>query len=1453
MKRILLLSCLTMSLSAAIAQTDGVLIDYTGATRDNSAVLEATSTQQGVLVPRMTSGQRDLIATPAHSLLIYQTDNTPGYYFNSGTPGSPVWQRLFSGSGSPVTGSGAATRVAFWDAANSLSSNANLYWDNTFDRLGIGTAAPGSKLEVVGDALTLSGANLDMNRDGYPRSGISWYSKTYPSWSTYMAQAGQTSVGPHGDLTAPSGTYVNSWALRSYIENVGGYGWTFESAANTTTPAVRFEIRASDGLFHAYGAGVIDGTLTIGGGSPAANRVLVSSNAAGLATWADQSTLAANYANLTGIPIRTSWVGVHRNFVAEQLSWKNYGNNHTIFDASAGTSPQGTAVNNTDAQIPWSATYPTLMGWNGANTYGVRVDQARVSDNTTGNSATVGGLPAGSFMQYQGFTLDANTMTPNRSGFTYSVNAPHTGPIVHFDASNYGLQINSRYHTGGNLISYRTRNGDIATWNPWIDFITTANIGGNSILNQNSVVQGANFIISATGRADGDFRAPIFYDQNNTAFYTDPNGTSLLNKLRIDPQGNLSGHWGHDPYGQGWGAPHASFRSLEVSSSGNFSTEPALFRIHQWGSGAAEFWKPQGTQLYLRETPGGGGGWFTRFVVQGKQLVHRGAIPNGWDQLDWGSTVSFRSPGTNVMANASHGNSQLELVSDGPGTAHISFHRPGLYGANFGLDSDNWFSTQGWSAGGGYTSMRVGSFVANGTGTVTGNFYAPIFYDSNNNGFYVDPNGTSEMNQLTLATRARWGKSRIWTNRTAYTGDQNYWTGTNGWSTSEGTWANAWKYGFGGVDIWGNGTDHPQGAGYIHAQGIVSGQHYASADGGSAYGWMMVGAHNATENRYWLRGKWGGSLSGWVEMLTTGNIASYGDNLGNHTATTTLNMNWNHINNVADIYAVNNYGQGLVGVYASTVYQNVFAMGTSWRLPANGSTPGNLYGLAWTHTNVGGQSKPGLSHQLLVMENGITKVALGTGIWMQGNLTFNSANPYINAPSYYVAPGGAYFNSGTVYTEATIQARGGIANDAGSYSGRVRIIDDLWATGWLRTDGAQGWYSETYGGGWHMSDATWLRAYGSKPIVFGAGAFANAASYGGYITANSVSDGHRLLGGGNSTTGWGYVGTSGNDWYYVYSDNFINSSVRAKKKDITPLDDNMMAYVMNDIDKIKPTFYRYKSETEEMVPGFETKYRPNMHLGVILDETPDYLQDQAFSGIDLYSMGVFALTGVKYQQKQIKALQKQVNGNMAVGKSTMSSTTLTVELPEGFCNDGEMPVINITPTSMSSGYYLSSSDSRSFTVTANSPFSFNWQAVRISTNEAEEPIVIDEELKSQLVVDQSKKDRIQEYWKKENEKVKTSKQKDLDALKDSDPVQYARIMEEDRLAEELYRSEGKSSGYDVAAMQRKTDEEVQRRMEEMSKGKESKDVDPNAPSLEKFPVTPPVIENAPAAPDDIRN
>ena len=77
----------------------------------------------------------------------------------------------------------------------------------------------------------------------------------------------------------------------------------------------------------------------------------------------------------------TNWTAYRSRSVANMLSWKNYGNGHCIFDASNSTTPNGVAVNNTNPQNPWSPTFPTLMGWNGGQTYGVRVDSARYSDN----------------------------------------------------------------------------------------------------------------------------------------------------------------------------------------------------------------------------------------------------------------------------------------------------------------------------------------------------------------------------------------------------------------------------------------------------------------------------------------------------------------------------------------------------------------------------------------------------------------------------------------------------------------------------------------------------------------------------------------------------------------------------------------------------------------------------------------------------------------------------------------------------------------------------------------------------------------------------------------------------------------------------------------------------------------------------------------------------------------
>ena len=102
-----------------------------------------------------------------------------------------------------------------------------------------------------------------------------------------------------------------------------------------------------------------------------------------------------------------------------------------------------------------------------------------------------------------------------------------------------------------------------------------------------------------------------------------------------------------------------------------------------------------------------------------------------------------------------------------------------------------------------------------------------------------------------------------------------------------------------------------------------------------------------------------------------------------------------------DFYIDDDYGKSIIGLYASDRYQGVYSMGDAYKLAGNGTTPGNLYGIAWTHTNVGGQSKAGLGHQALFMMNGTTYTAIGDGIWTNGTITTGAHGTSANWKTAY--------------------------------------------------------------------------------------------------------------------------------------------------------------------------------------------------------------------------------------------------------------------------------------------------------------------------------------------------------------------------------------------------------------------------------------------------------------------
>jgi hypothetical protein len=120
------------------AQT-GVAINPTGADADSSAMLDVSSTTKGMLIPRMTQAQRNAITTPAESLLIFQIDETTGFYYYQSSwkfVGTGLDYSLLTnkpGNASTATAGlmSAADKIKLDATATGTASGQMQYWNGT--------------------------------------------------------------------------------------------------------------------------------------------------------------------------------------------------------------------------------------------------------------------------------------------------------------------------------------------------------------------------------------------------------------------------------------------------------------------------------------------------------------------------------------------------------------------------------------------------------------------------------------------------------------------------------------------------------------------------------------------------------------------------------------------------------------------------------------------------------------------------------------------------------------------------------------------------------------------------------------------------------------------------------------------------------------------------------------------------------------------------------------------------------------------------------------------------------------------------------------------------------------------------------------------------------------------------------------------------------------------------
>jgi len=90
MKHTLLLFATALLIGIQSFAQTGVGLNTTGAEAHSSAMLDVSSTEKGILIPRMTEAQRTAIVSPATGLLVYQNDGTEEFYYYDGS----AWTNL---------------------------------------------------------------------------------------------------------------------------------------------------------------------------------------------------------------------------------------------------------------------------------------------------------------------------------------------------------------------------------------------------------------------------------------------------------------------------------------------------------------------------------------------------------------------------------------------------------------------------------------------------------------------------------------------------------------------------------------------------------------------------------------------------------------------------------------------------------------------------------------------------------------------------------------------------------------------------------------------------------------------------------------------------------------------------------------------------------------------------------------------------------------------------------------------------------------------------------------------------------------------------------------------------------------------------------------------------------------------------------------------------------------
>jgi hypothetical protein len=689
--------------------------------------------------------------------------------------------------------------TGFWEingnepSIDSLVGNVNTGWTrNAYAPYYFDSANTGYYMQpsATSNMYAATLPKLFLNRSGLNGSGISWYSSGYTAWTDYMANAGSTGNGPTANITAPSGTYVTSWGRRSFIENLSGYGWTWEGGSATGQPSVLAEIRATDGAFRSTSSVTAASNMY----SPIYYDLNDSSYFADPNSRSRFSTLdfgnGSYYVGAGDWGMRNTtpygWI---------QMGPANTGHAHIYTDRSN-----------------------FYFNVNDLYTNGNWVITMNYTQNGLLHNSSDSSIRAYLFYDNQdtGYYAD-----PNSTSNMYRVNAYHGARDQNGDwAAAFRSTPTSAWAFHGDL----STGGPTGTW--WFYESRRHSNGsgywGTQVAwgwedNANQLYQRNIQNNSFSGwvkywNTGHQLQSTIFYDANNTAYYVDPNGTSQLSTV-----------YGTDFYASGW------FRNTG-GAQGIYNQTYA----NHWYADSTQYWNvgsgagvASGIGIRIRDGYAGSikmymyadnsgsglldssGSWKLRmeygnanmelynitylndaraYIYYDRNDTGYYADYNGAYSINWQGVTSYSKMRLgltgkwNTARNDYTGDSNYWVGNNGWGTTDFntffmwgcgfidSWSNPGNQpsGAshwetiqaqhyNNGSTGYGWQITNGAGSpdltyirgiwGGGFTSWYKVALYENNSNAARA-FYASIYYDADNTGYYCNPAGSTPFNFL---------------------------------------------------------------------------------------------------------------------------------------------------------------------------------------------------------------------------------------------------------------------------------------------------------------------------------------------------------------------------------------------------------------------------------------------------------------------------------------------------------------------------------------------------------------------------------------------------------------------------------------------------------------------------------------------------------------------------------